>query len=186
MTAIDEIIREAQKSLMSTCIDSGYRKMDIKGNAGNIDDELTATVYIEDNMMARIIGEKNIRKELKNFPAYVLTNAAKKIRDDYYRYYDAKIRLIQIACVIAKKEELVKLLQFIDTVCQSHKYVGRNNRVYLNPQVHLRLADKTGWDNVGELHLQMVVTEDGGNVTFHFYPEESEEDLLKEVLKADI
>ena len=75
-------------------------------------------------------------------------------------------------------------MNVIDIVCTPYRYVGNGNRYYVDSNTQYRLADRTWWDICdGDLHLQKVITLDCGANLSHNYPDTSEEDILKEVMK---
>ncbi len=187
MNPVDAIIQEVRMSLVPVTLEDGSKKVTINCNGDRFDPySIHASVSEKNAIRAVANGEDDVRALLRKTSPKALETTAKKIRDDNQRYYSAKIRLTKIAFKISNGTDLLKLMEFIDKVCVAYRYVGNRNRVYINPTTHLRLADETGWDSRGKLHLQKVVTLDGGNMLFHNYPRESEEELLEEVIPADI
>ncbi len=187
MSPVDAIIREVRMSLVSVNLSDGPKKVTISCKGDRFDPySIYASVSEKDTIRAVATGEDDVRELLTKISPSTVEGIVKKIRKENERYYNAKLRLIQIAFKISQGPDLLKLLEFIDMVCMPYRYVGNRNRVYIQPNVQLRLADETRWNNEGSLHLQKIVRFDGGNMTFHDYPHVSEEELLKEVIPADI
>ena len=187
MNPVDAIIQEVRMSMVALSVEDGSKKITIKCNGDRFDPySIHASVFERDAIRSIATGEDDVRALLRKVTPATLDSVVKKIKDDNTRYYSAKIRLTELAFRISKGPELLKLMEFIDKVCTPNRYVGNRNRIYINKNTHLRLADETGWDSIGKLHLQKVVTIDGGNLTFHNYPRQSEQTLLEEVIPADI
>lgn len=170
MNNIDFILDEAWKTIIGVRSRSGEFRV---GNSGK---------YYTWN--GQIIAEEELKRKLEKVSPAVLNEIRADIEERNNRYLLAKVRLLRLAFKIAESDhELCILVRVIDKVCTPYQYIGNENRVYISNDTHIRLTDRTGWDSTnGELHLQKVITVDGGNCLFHEYPQFSEEDILRELL----
>ncbi len=172
MRAIDTIMEEARRSLLAIDVVEGDNK---------------AKIYYSGyyTLNYKRMEEDEIREELQSFSSKTLVSVARKITARNKRYLTAKCRLVKLAMEVAKNDsELMKLIDFIDVVCTPYPYIGNANRWYIGGDTHLRLTGKDGWSSEGPLHLQKVVTLDGGIMLFHRYPKAEEKELLKEFLAS--
>ena len=181
----EQFLREIKKSIISPSLEYGDKKLSFTYFANTFDRTgIICHVYNKGQIVALFKGEENVMNELKKIPVSVIEMKLKEIENEKHRYQEADERLKKIAENIAQGKELMKLLSFIDCVCTPARYCGMRNRVYISENVHLRLADSSRWKNEGELHLQKVISS-GGRFSFHKYPQETEEALLREVLSCD-
>ena len=179
MDIINRMLDEIRRTLFSISI--FYNGVEIRCRCYN--DDVQAEVWNGKTLRYSVFESNKVYRELKMIPKEVLESKLKEIDCDNQRFYNAKIRLIKLADKLFG-HDAAKVVEFIDIVCTPYRYVGNGNRYYVDSNTQYRLADRTWWDICdGDLHLQKVITLDCGANLSHNYPDTSEEDILKEVMK---
>ncbi len=181
MNMVDEVIREAKKSILTINIQDGSKLISVEYD--EYSDTFKTTIVAPYKPKKGIIGEKEAREIISMISEESIKNTLNTIKADNDRYYTAKLRLIKMALENFNDAEVIKILNVLDVVCVPTRYAGMGNRYHINGYTELRLTDESRWNDAKEeLHLQKVIVNYDGNLTLHCYPKESEIEILREII----
>ena len=179
MNLVDQLMRETKKSLVSLSFKDGARTITIEYDPDcKTYKSTTIAPYKKKSIVA---GVENVRAVLNSISIPVLEETMNKIQKEIDQHYTAKLRLTRLALENFEDKDIIKIMKVLDIVCVPYRYVGMGNRYYIGENVHVRLADETGWNINGELHLQKITKSSDEVMNFHFYSKDSELDILKEI-----